>query len=58
MNYINRHMEEQIESLSKAWSAILLTGPRQSGKTTMLKNLAEKGKTRGEHRGRQKRDRS
>ena len=42
MNYINRHMEEQIESLSKTWSAILLTGPRQSGKTTMLKNLAEK----------------
>ena len=42
MNYINRHMEEQIESLNKTWSAILLTGPRQSGKTTMLKNLAEK----------------
>ena len=42
MNYINRHMEEQIENLSKTWSAILLTGPRQSGKTTMFKNLAEK----------------
>ena len=42
MNYINRHMEEQIEALSKTWSAILLTGPRQSGKTTMLKNLAKK----------------
>ena len=42
MNYINRHMEEQIEALSKTWPAILLTGPRQSGKTTMLKNLAKK----------------
>ena len=42
MKYINRHMERYIEELSKTWSAILLTGPRQSGKTTMLKSLAEK----------------
>lgn len=42
MGYINRHIEEHITELSKAWSVILLTGPRQSGKTTMLKNLAEK----------------
>lgn len=42
MNYINRHMEKQIAQLSKSWSAILLTGPRQSGKTTMLKNIAER----------------
>ena len=42
MAYINRHMEQRITELSKTWSAILLTGPRQSGKTTMLKNLAEK----------------
>ena len=42
MKYINRHMEQYIEKLSKTWSAILLTGPRQSGKTTMLKSLAEK----------------
>ena len=42
MNYINRHLENRIEALSKTWSVILLTGPRQSGKTTMLKNLAEK----------------
>lgn len=42
MSYINRHMEQRITELSKTWSAILLTGPRQSGKTTMLKNLAEK----------------
>ena len=42
MSYINRHMEERITELSKTWSAILLTGPRQSGKTTMLRSLAEK----------------
>ena len=41
MSYINRHMEQRITELSKTWSAILLTGPRQSGKTTMLKNLAK-----------------
>lgn len=40
MNYIRRHMEDLIIELSKSWSAILLTGPRQSGKTTMLKELA------------------
>lgn len=42
MGYINRHIEQRITELSKNWSAILLTGPRQSGKTTMLRNLAEK----------------
>lgn len=42
MNYIDRHMEQRITELSKTWSAILLTGPRQSGKSTMLKKLAEK----------------
>lgn len=42
MNYINRHIEQRITELSKTWSAILLTGPRQSGKTTMLKKIAEK----------------
>ena len=41
MNYIKRHMEERVVELSKIWSVILLTGPRQSGKTTMLKKLAQ-----------------
>ena len=42
MNYITRHMEKKIMELSGSYSAILLTGPRQSGKTTMLRLLAEK----------------
>lgn len=37
-------MEQYIAELTKTWPAILLTGPRQSGKTTMLKSLAEKEK--------------
>lgn len=42
MDYISRHMESKIMELSKSYSAILLTGPRQAGKTTMLRSLAEK----------------
>jgi predicted AAA+ superfamily ATPase len=39
MKYIKRHMEDVVLSLSKSWPVILLTGPRQAGKTTMLKEL-------------------
>lgn len=42
MEYISRHMEIRILELSKSYSAILLTGPRQAGKTTMLRSLVEK----------------
>lgn len=42
MSYIVRHIEKRVTELSKSWAAILLTGPRQSGKTTMLQELAEK----------------
>ena len=35
-------MEERILELNKSYSAILVTGPRQAGKTTMLRSLAEK----------------
>ncbi len=40
MRYIKRHLEDRVLDLSKSWSAILLTGPRQAGKTTMLKELS------------------
>jgi len=42
MKYISRHMENKILELSESYSAILLTGPRQAGKTTMLRSLAER----------------
>lgn len=42
MAYITRHMEKDILDCSKAFSALLITGPRQAGKTTMLKMLAER----------------
>ncbi len=42
MKYIKRHMEDMVLTLSKSWPAILLTGPRQAGKTTMLKELANR----------------
>lgn len=42
MEYISRHMENKVLELSKSYSAILLTGPRQAGKTTMLRLLAER----------------
>ena len=47
MEYISRHMESRVLELSRSFSAILLTGPRQAGKTTMLRRLAEQ-----ENRGR------
>ena len=39
MEYIKRDLEEKIKALVEDYSCILLTGPRQVGKTTILKNL-------------------
>ena len=49
MKYISRHMKNKILELSKSYSAILLTGPRQAGKTTMLRALAEREKVNREY---------
>lgn len=47
--YINRHMEKIVTELSAQYPAILITGPRQVGKTTMLDHLMGQ-----EGRGREK----
>ncbi len=41
MNYIKRDLEEKLLSLSKEYSCILVTGPRQVGKTTVMKELMD-----------------
>ncbi|GHU06412.1 ATPase [Betaproteobacteria bacterium] len=47
MSYIKRSMEEAFLGLSREYPAILITGPRQVGKTTMLQKLAaEQGEKR------------
>ena len=39
MDYIKRHAEAAVRQLAGMFGAVLVTGPRQVGKTTMLKNL-------------------
>jgi predicted AAA+ superfamily ATPase len=40
MNYIPRHLERKFIHMSEFFKAVLVTGARQVGKTTMLKHLA------------------
>ncbi len=37
--YIKRHAEDTVRQMAKQFGAVLVTGPRQVGKTTMLENL-------------------
>ncbi|ETA81806.1 ATP-binding protein [Youngiibacter fragilis] len=39
MDYIKRDLENKILSLSREYSCLLITGPRQVGKTTILKRI-------------------
>ncbi|GHU49296.1 ATPase [Clostridia bacterium] len=42
--YINRAMERSIKKISGTFPVLLVTGPRQVGKTTLLTHLAEPGR--------------
>lgn len=39
MVYIRRHAEENVRQLVDTFKVILITGPRQVGKSTMLKEM-------------------
>lgn len=41
MNYISRHAESAVEKLTKMFGAVLVAGPRQVGKTTMLRRITK-----------------
>ncbi len=41
-NYINRAVEKTVMEVSKHFPVLLITGPRQVGKTTLLRRLSEK----------------
>lgn len=42
MNYIKRDLEDKLIKLSKEYACILLTGPRQVGKSTILEHIDSK----------------
>ena len=46
MNYISRSLETVVRQVTKEYPVVLVTGPRQVGKTTMLQKLME-GTDRG-----------
>ena len=41
MNYIKRNLEKIVSQVTKEYPVLLVTGPRQVGKTTMLQKLME-----------------
>ena len=41
MNYIPRSLEKVVAQVTKEYPVVLVTGPRQVGKTTMLQKLME-----------------
>ena len=43
--FIQRTIKEQINKMSSFFPVILVTGPRQVGKTTLLKNIKEDNRT-------------
>lgn len=41
MNYITRNLESVVNQVTREYPVVLVTGPRQGGKTTMLQKLME-----------------
>lgn len=50
MAYIKRASEETVERVSRMFPVLLVTGPRQVGKTTLLQKLAQEQKESGGER--------
>lgn len=46
MSYITRSLEKVVQQVTQEYPVVLVTGPRQVGKTTMLQKLME-GTSRG-----------
>ena len=46
--YIERQLEKKFTAVSEEYACVLLTGPRQVGKSTMLRHLMEEGTARAE----------
>lgn len=45
MKYIKRDIEAKIQTLAAEYACILITGPRQVGKTTVLRSMMEENRT-------------
>ena len=50
--YVPRAIEPVVSSIAKAFPVLLVTGPRQVGKTTLLKHIAEAGRDLAQPPGR------
>jgi predicted AAA+ superfamily ATPase len=46
MTYLPRTLEGPLSRTSAQWPVLLVTGPRQVGKTTFLRHLSGRGPTR------------
>lgn len=44
MSYIKRDLEQKILALSREYASVLITGPRQVGKTTVMRTLSEESR--------------
>ena len=52
MSYITRSLEKVVQQVTQEYPVVLVTGPRQVGKTTMLQKLMGGGKADHAKKGR------